>query len=186
VQAIFCALAVVLRDVQRAFAGREIAPRRRATRQESCALDEATPDGILNLEHHQLELCYADLRVRRTGLEARLLASLERDGQQLPVVAVPAPSGRYRVIDGYKRIRALRRLGVDVVRTVVWGMSDGDALLLARGLRTAPAETALEQGWLLSQLRRLGLSAAELARRLSRNASWVSRRLALVDVPKNL
>jgi hypothetical protein len=48
-------------------------------------------------------------------------------------------------------------------------------------MRTAAAENALEQGWLLVELRdRFGLSLDELARRFDRGKSWVSRRLALL------
>jgi hypothetical protein len=42
-------------------------------------------------------------------------------------------------------------------------------------------ETALEVGWLLAELE-VGYRLDELARRFDRSASWVSRRLALVEV----
>jgi len=43
-------------------------------------------------------------------------------------------------------------------------------------------ETALEEGWLLAEReRRFGEGLDELARRLDRSSSWVSRRPALVD-----
>ena len=44
-------------------------------------------------------------------------------------------------------------------------------------------EDAFDQAWLLAELRnRFGLSLEELARRFDRNKSWVSRRLALIQV----
>jgi hypothetical protein len=47
----------------------------------------------------------------------------------------------------------------------------------------SPQESALEQGWLLSELeQRFGYSLDELARRFDRSSSWVSRRLALVEL----
>jgi hypothetical protein len=53
--------------------------------------------------------------------------------------------------------------------------------VLAHGLDGGRERTALEQGWLLRELcDRHGLAQAELARRLDRTPSWVSRRLALV------
>jgi hypothetical protein len=49
-------------------------------------------------------------------------------------------------------------------------------------MRFSERETALEQGWLLSELeQRFGYSLDDLARRFDRSASWVSRRLALVE-----
>ena len=90
---------------------------------------------------------------------------------------------RYLVIDGHKRIAALQQLGRDTVEATVWAMSDAEALLLDRSLRFSSQETAQEQGWLLSEReQRFGYSLEELARRFDRSVSWVSRRLALVEL----
>src|SRR5712692_6775581 len=62
-------------------------------------------------------------------------------------------------------------------------MSEAEALVLSRSLRLSPQESALEQGWLLSEMeQRFGYSLEELARRFDRSVSWVSRRLALVEL----
>jgi ParB/RepB/Spo0J family partition protein len=137
----------------------------------------------LELEFHQLDLRYEALRVRRPEQERRLLGSLSERGQQVPIVVVAASEpGRFVVIDGHKRVRALRRLRGDTVMATVWSMNEAEALVLDRSLRQAEAETALEQGWLLSELHRgLGLDLESLARRFDRSPSWVSRRLGLVE-----
>jgi hypothetical protein len=99
------------------------------------------------------------------------------------VVVSPDHPGRYLVIDGHKRIAALQQLGRDTVDATVWPMSEAEALLLERSLRFSPHESALEQGWLLSEMeQRFGYGLDELARRFDRSASWVSRRLALVEL----
>ncbi len=137
----------------------------------------------MQLELHQLDLRYERLRTRNPRRERLLLGSLSEQGQQLPVVVVRSEeAGRYVVVDGYKRLRALRRLGHDTVEAVVWEIGEAEALLLERLMRRAEAEGALEQGWLLVELRdRFGLPPHELARRFDKTASWVSRRLALVE-----
>jgi ParB/RepB/Spo0J family partition protein len=138
----------------------------------------------MDLEFHQLDLRYEGLRVRRLDRERRLLASLAERGQQVPIVVIVLADepNRFLVIDGYKRIRALQRLGRDTVRATVWDMNETEALILDRSLRTAEGETALEQGWLLAELHRsFGLGFEDLARRFDRSISWVSRRLALVQ-----
>lgn len=144
----------------------------------------------MELEFHQLDLRYEELRVRRPEREKRLLASLAERGQQVPIVviALAGEPNRFLVIDGYKRIRALRRLRQDTVRATVWDMDEAEALLLDRSLRTAEGETALEQGWLLEELHRsFGLAFEDLARRFDRSVSWVSRRLALVkELPESV
>src|ERR1700741_2489348 len=89
----------------------------------------------------------------------------------------------YVVIDGYKRIAALEQLGRDTVAAVVGPMSEAAAVLLDRSLRLSEHETALEVGWLLAELeQRFGYGLEELARRFDRSVSWISRRLALVEV----
>lgn len=138
----------------------------------------------MKLEFHQLDRRSEHLRVRHPQRQRRLLASLAESGQQTPIVVVAAGQpDRYLVIDGYKRIAALQQLGRDIVEAVVWPMSEAEALLLDRSLRLSEQETALEQGWLLAELeQRFGYGLEELARRFDRSVSWVSRRLALVEL----
>src|SRR5256885_16606442 len=62
-------------------------------------------------------------------------------------------------------------------------MSEAAAVVLDRSLRLSERETALEVGWLLAEMeQRFGYGLDELARRFDRSTSWVSRRLALVEL----
>jgi ParB/RepB/Spo0J family partition protein len=137
----------------------------------------------MELEFHQLALRYERLKVVRPEPERRLLASLAEVGQQVPIVVVKEDAdGAFVVIDGYKRVRALRRLGRDIVAANCWPGEEAEALIATHLMQTAEPETALEQSWLLAELHeRFGLSLEELARRFSHSVSWVSRRLALVQ-----
>ena len=138
----------------------------------------------MHLEFHQLDRRWEHLRVREPQRQRRLLASLVDIGQQTPIIVVAAgPPDRYLVIDGYKRVAALEQLGRDTVEATVWAMSEAEALLLSRSLRFSPQESALEQGWLLAEMEQsFGYGLDELARRFDRSTSWISRRLALVEV----
>ncbi len=143
----------------------------------------------MDLEIHQLDLRYERLRKRSRAREARLLASLADFGQQVPVVVIAGgESGRLILLDGYKRVRALRRLRCDAVHAVEWALGEAEALLLERLMRSADGNGPLEEGWLLAELRdRFGMSMEELARRFDKSASWVSRRLSLVvDLPREI
>lgn len=134
----------------------------------------------MELELQQLELRYERLRKRAPGAERSLLGSLAERGQQLPIVVV-GEAARFVLIDGYKRVRALRRLSRDTVRATEWRMPELEALLLERRLR-ARGEDALDQAWLLAELQeRFGLSLEELGQRFERSKSWVSRRLGLLQ-----
>ena len=79
----------------------------------------------MDLEFHQLDLRHEALRVRRPEKERRLLGSLSEVCQQIPIVVVAmSEPGRYLVIDGFKRVRALRQLRQDTVRATVWDLSE--------------------------------------------------------------
>lgn len=137
----------------------------------------------MELEFHQLELRYERLRVSRPELERRLLASLAEVGQQVPIVVVrDAANGRFVVIDGYKRVRCMRKLARDTIDATCWQGEEPEALIVTRLAQTSEPETALEQSWLLCELHeRFGFTLEELARRFGHSVSWVSRRLALVN-----
>jgi len=135
----------------------------------------------MELELHQLDRRYEALRTTSRERDSRVLASLARDGQQLPVVVVAGgDAGQYILVDGYKRVRGFLKLGQDLVRATCWDLPEPEALLLGRLMRAAEGESALEQAWLLRELQeRFALSLDDLARRFSRSPSWVSRRLGL-------
>jgi ParB family chromosome partitioning protein len=122
------------------------------------------------------------LRVIRPEQERRLLTSLAEVGQQVPIIVIQDSESRFVVIDGYKRVRALRRLARDTVAATCWSGAEVDALVVTRLMQESEPETAIEQSWLLAELRdRFGLSLEDLARRFGHSLSWVSRRLALVQ-----
>ena len=143
----------------------------------------------MELEFHQLELRYDRLRIVHPDHERRLLSSLAEVGQQVPIVVVKQDGDEhFVVIDGYKRVRSLRRLGRDTAGSFCWECGEAEALVVSRLWHTGESETALEQSWLLVELHeRFQLSLEELARRFTRSVSWVSRRLALVrELPKSI
>jgi ParB/RepB/Spo0J family partition protein len=94
----------------------------------------------------------------------------------------------YVLIDGYRRVSALKKLGRDTVDGVVLPLSESAALLFRHCQESAHPRSALEDGWLLRDLMFLhGMSQADLSRCLQRSESWVSRRLSLVsDLPENV
>jgi ParB family chromosome partitioning protein len=139
----------------------------------------------MELEFHQLTMRYSGLRISLPGYESRLMVSLAAEGQLHPVLVVGETEGNsasgYVLIDGYRRVKALERLGRDTVEGVVLPLTEPAALMFRHCQESAHPRTALEDGWLIRELIELhGMSQAELSRRLQRSESWVSRRLSLV------
>lgn len=137
---------------------------------------------------HQLDRKYESLKVRSRDEEAKLLASLEKDGQRTPIVVVRCESDArpYVVIDGFKRVRAAKRLGLDQVACSAWDGDEVAGLVQLHHLQRPRPRSGLEDGYLIRTLQEEhGLTLREIGRRLGRTKSWVSRRLGLVrDLPE--
>lgn len=135
----------------------------------------------MELELDTLDLRYERLRRREPRREKRLLASLAENGQQFPILVVQ-DHGDVIVVDGYKRVRALRKLGREMILAARWDLGEADALMVEGLMRGGGGDGPLEEAWRLRELlERFGLTCSELARRFDKSASWVSRRLALVS-----
>ena len=137
------------------------------------------------LDLHRLELRFAATRVAEPQAVQRIAASLERCGQLVPCVVVKsgdAGEGPLILIDGYRRVAALHRLGRDTVTIECWECDLTTAVvgLLTRGQDRAFA--FIEQALLLREvLTDQRLSQHELARRCGHDVSWVNRRLQLLQ-----
>jgi ParB family transcriptional regulator, chromosome partitioning protein len=142
----------------------------------------------LDVDLHLLELRFAGARLIDSRAVERLARSIARDGQIVPCIVVGASPGnaedgeRVVLIDGYRRVAALRRLGRDGASVERWscGLVDGVLGVLARAQSRSFA--AIEEALLLRELTQgFGLSQLEVARRCGRDDSWVNRRLQLLS-----
>jgi hypothetical protein len=151
------------------------------------------PEGEVGLD--RLELRFAATRVNDQRAVQRLVQSIEACGQLIACIvlheqtqASPAQAAPLVLIDGYRRVAALRRLARDTVRVECWSGPLGAALaqLLARS--RSRAFTAIEEALLLRELMdEQRLSQREAARQSGRDVSWVQRRLQLLgELPEAL
>jgi len=140
----------------------------------------------LEADLHRLDLRFAGLRVRQPRAIEHLARSIEQSGQLMPVVAVGEQEQRWVLIDGYRRVEALRRLSQDTARVELWDCPLAQALLLVLVRIQGRAWEAIEEGAVIRELvGPCGLSRREVARQTGRDVSWVSRRLSLLeDLPE--
>ena len=130
---------------------------------------------------HRLELCFRDLRVRNSKAIDLLATSIGRSGQLTPVAAVAQEEDRLTLVDGYRRIEALRQLGRDTCVVDIWECEVSQALLLTLARGQARHWEAIEEAGVIRELiDQFGCSQREVARQSGRDVSWVSRRLALL------
>jgi ParB family transcriptional regulator, chromosome partitioning protein len=139
----------------------------------------------LDLDLHRLELRFASSRLVEPRAVARIAHSIERCGQVVPCIVVEASGAggeRLVLIDGYRRVAALRRLGRDTARVEQWTCELTDALLALLARTQNRPFASIEEALLIRELMQgLGLSQHDLARRCGRDVSWVSRRLQLLS-----
>jgi ParB family transcriptional regulator, chromosome partitioning protein len=137
----------------------------------------------LDLDLHRLELRFAGTRLAEPRAVERIARSIEQCGQLVPCIAVVAgDGGGFVLIDGYRRIAALRCLGRDTATIEGWRCGLAEALIGVLRRSQGRSFEAIEEASLLGELvGGLGLSQHEVARRCGRDASWVNRRLALLS-----
>ena len=81
-----------------------------------------------DIDLHLVDLRYARARLIETRAVERLAHSIEQYGQLLPCIVV-ADAERLVLLDGYRRIAALRRLGRDTVNAEQWSCDLAQGLL---------------------------------------------------------
>jgi hypothetical protein len=93
----------------------------------------------LDVDLHRLELRFADTRLLEPRAVEALARSIERSGQLMACIVVPEAGGeRLVLVDGYRRILALRRLGRDTAQVQSWACDLAQALLRLLAQSSAP------------------------------------------------
>jgi hypothetical protein len=134
-----------------------------------------------NVELSTLDLRYEGHRLRDDAREARLLASIVQRGIEEPLEGVDTPEGRF-LLNGFKRYRCARKLGVDGVPYISLGQEEATAIVNLMRVSSDKALGILEQARFIVDLVTIhGLSVADVAETLSRSKGWVSMRRSLLD-----
>ncbi len=145
--------------------------------------------GAKQVDLHRLELRFEATRIVDTAAVQRLADSIQEHGQLVACIAADDQDrGALVLIDGYRRLSALKRLGADTALVQCWHCPVGPALaqMLAHSFSRAfdPMEEALMLRELIDSM---GLSQREAARQCARDVSWVQRRLVLLGaLPQDL
>jgi len=142
----------------------------------------------IDLEYHQIDLAFCHIRIHSPSVLKNLMTSIDSHGQIEPVVVVPGgSSSRFTLIDGYLRVRALKKLRHDIVKAEVWECSEMDALLSFLANLGHRKWESFEEAYVLKELQiRYQLSQEDIAKRIGKTHSWISRRLALLEMPEHL
>jgi ParB family transcriptional regulator, chromosome partitioning protein len=145
----------------------------------------AAADIAFEVDLHRLQPRFAETRLTDLRAIDRLAQSIEQCGQIIPCIAVPDEAeGRLEswvLIDGYRRVAALKRLGRDSAQIQVWRCDLSDGLLRSLAYAQARRLDPIEEALLVRELvDGFGLTQLEVARRSGWDVSWVNRRLGLL------
>ena len=145
------------------------------------AIDNGCP--YIDIAMEKIGESFARFRLIRPHTESSMLKSIRRFGQLTPAVVGSPDNGRYEMIDGFKRLRALRHLNKESIRARVL---DGHRRALKATMiqlnREVYSMGHMEEALLVQSLYRdEGLDQVEIASLLGRDKSWVSRRIALIE-----
>jgi ParB/RepB/Spo0J family partition protein len=122
------------------------------------------------------------LRLCETDALTRMQRSLASVGQVSAISVFTPDGGGLELLDGFKRLRAAKALGWTELRAQVLAVDMVGAKIALTLLHERGGLTELEEAWLVRSLYREDhLSQPEIARRLSRDKSWVSRRLLVAE-----
>lgn len=126
---------------------------------------------------------FAPLRIVEPRAELAMLVSMEKYGQLTPVALCRTAPGEQQLLDGFKRLRAARKLGIDELSARVFELNvrAGKATMLQLN-RVGRAISGMEEALVVHSLyHEDGLNQVEIALLLNRHKSWVCRRLALIE-----
>lgn len=126
---------------------------------------------------------YAGLRIVKPRAEAAMEKSIRRHGQMQPVVCVKQ-ADKIEVLDGFKRLRAMQRLGrATLLARIAQDMPPRVCKTLLLQLnQKSQSISPLEEGLVVASLYREDhLAQLEIAVMFGRDKSWVCRRIALAE-----
>lgn len=149
--------------------------------QPAIPIDSGFP--YIDVAIEKIDESFARFRLISPHRESSMLKSIRRFGQLTPVVVGCPDNDRYEMIDGFKRLRALRRLNKESVRArVLGGHTRALKATMIQLNRAVQSMGHMEEALLVQSLYRdEGLDQVEIATLLGRDKSWASRRIALVE-----
>ncbi len=129
---------------------------------------------------------YGVFRIVSPRADAVMLKSIQRYGQMSPVVCVKTPGQArgYELIDGFKRLRAIRRLNKPELRAKTMEISAQacKSAIIQLNSESFRSINEMEEALVIQSLHREDrLQQTEIAVLLGRHKSWVSRRLSLIE-----
>lgn len=140
------------------------------------------PESYMRVTPADIHDRYADLRIIHPQAESAMERSMRLYGQMTPVILGRVEEA-YEMVDGFKRLRAARKLGLQtLLAKVIPGNVRAMKAAIIHFNARSHTMADLETGMVIRSLHRQeGLSQVEIAVLLGRHKSFVCRRLRMVE-----
>jgi len=111
-----------------------------------------------------------------------LAGSIKKDGLWNPIIVRKGSDGKYDLIAGECRVRALSSLGMQVIKANILDVDDDEANLLALKTNLMRRDlNPVEEGSAVKKLFDLGWNMKEIVKGLDKSRGWVTSRLKLAE-----
>ena len=139
---------------------------------------------VEEIEITTLNLRYVNCRVKSPGVEKVLLSSIAQKGIIDALQGVNTTDGDNEnriLLDGFKRYRCAKRLGISIVPYRSLGSDAAGAIMQLLRISIANSLSILEQAVLIDELRQVHMmGTGEIAMSLDKSKGWVSMRSGLI------
>lgn len=133
---------------------------------------------MIEIELDQISRKYESYRIRNDFTEHLLLSSIAEKGIVEPLTC----ASKYVLLDGYKRLRCLDKLNINIVPVNSLCLDEQTAIIqIIRASKNKSLQT-LEQSCFINELHKnFGLTVSGIAEKLDMSPAWVSLRLGLIE-----
>ncbi|OUM87647.1 MAG: nucleoid occlusion protein [Bacillus thermozeamaize] len=117
-----------------------------------------------------------------------LSQTIRTHGVIQPIVVRELENGKYELIAGERRLRAVKKLNLPTIPAIVRSLNDAQAASIAL-IENLQREglTAIEEAYAYQQLLQLhGLTQESLAQRLGKGQSTIANKLRLLNLPESV
>ncbi len=137
--------------------------------------------GMASIEISSIDLRYECCRVKSNYAEKLLIDSILTHGIREPLQGVDAEDGSSILLNGFKRFRCARKLGIKIIPWHSLGNDASVGILELLRVSNAKSLTILEQARLIDELQSVqGMSGSDIALLLERSRAWVTVRTGIV------
>jgi hypothetical protein len=133
------------------------------------------------VEISSFDLQYECCRMKSKSAEKILIHSIITHGIREPLQGVDKEDGQKILLNGFKRVRCARRLGIGIVPWQSFGNEESTGILELLRISNAKSLTVLEQARLIDELRSVHkMCNADIALLLEKSKAWVSMRTGII------